>query len=232
VSDWTNQSTNQTNNTHTLKVMNTPAQTTPAAAALNMFLTGTAARLETLTTAADKLQTIADLAANSDNLTEFIDGEEPSDIAHRTADSSADVIYYGKAIALVNDASGNEVSEAESTAGDCSSNGKPFADCDTFGEVCTQLAYWITYNRTIEEIQEGLEKLQQGAQTAQTDAEEIQDELEHLQTILADHEGDEATTAQAAELEDQQEALDAKLEEVVEILGALEEALEDIDSRS
>lgn len=67
------------------------------------------------------------------------------------ADNSEHVIYTSHAIAICgncNTGAGEEWLEG------CSSNGKPFADCDTFADVCTKLAFAELLCRIESKLQE------------------------------------------------------------------------------
>jgi len=89
-----------------------------------------------------------------------------SDYAHEVADGDENVIYYSKAEELYNSASTEERDNAEDMANDCNS----LEDCKSMAERFTVLAYWIVYNRTVEEIREQAEDV----------ASEVEDKISEL----------------------------------------------------
>ena len=91
-----------------------------------------------------------------DELFDFIHSghDNTADYCLESADSSEDVIYYGKAEKLFNSASSEEREEAESMLFDCGGY-----ESDTMSVRFTKLSFWIVYNRIMEALSTQIEGL-------------------------------------------------------------------------
>jgi hypothetical protein len=87
-----------------------------------------------------------------ETLTEYLESghSDASDYCHEYADGHQDVIYYYKARKLYDDATASEQQDAEDQVRDCGG----FSVDATMDSLFTQLAYWITYNRLMEQLRE------------------------------------------------------------------------------
>jgi len=83
--------------------------------------------------------------------------DNTADYCLESADSSEDVIYYGKAEDLFNSASSEEREEAESMLFDCGDYER-----DTMSVRFTKLSFWIVYNRIMESLSTQIEGLLSG----------------------------------------------------------------------
>ena len=99
-----------------------------------------------------------------------------NEYCHGCADGSVDVIYYGKAESLYNQATTEERDEAEASVEDCGGFGEGADMATRF----TLLAYWITYNRLMEGLREQAEELAEKLTGKRYDVEELIDTLESL----------------------------------------------------
>ncbi len=102
--------------------------------------------------------------------------DEISDYCHEYADSCQDVIYYGKAEALYNQASNEERDEAESLVEDCGG----FGEGANMAKRFTLLAYWIAYNRLMEAIREQAEEAEEKIDSVIADLEGLRDTFSDL----------------------------------------------------
>jgi hypothetical protein len=105
-------------------------------------------------------------------LTEYLESghNDASDYCHETADGCGDVIYYYKARKLYDDAAASEKDEAEDQVRDCGG----FSKDATMDSLFTQLAYWITYNRLMEQLRE--------------DAATVQEQIDDKRDVVQDDE--------------------------------------------
>lgn len=76
--------------------------------------------------------------------------DEMRERAWEDCDASQHVIYTARAIAICGNCN---TDQGESWLEDISSNGKPFADCESFDEVCTRLAFAELLCRVESELQ-------------------------------------------------------------------------------
>jgi hypothetical protein len=96
---------------------------------------------------------------------ESLDDLDVSDLAHSEADNWDLVIYYGKALALVNDAWSGELSQAEDSLNDCG------FEFESFNQICCLLAYWLVYHAISEAIEPYIEELREMASSLQQNTE-------------------------------------------------------------
>jgi hypothetical protein len=96
---------------------------------------------------------------------ESLDDLDVSDLAHSEADSWDLVIYYHKAITLVNDAWSGELDQAEESMIECG------FEFESFNQTCCQLAYWLVYHAISEAIEPYIEELREMAASLQQNVE-------------------------------------------------------------
>jgi hypothetical protein len=120
-------------------------------------------------------------------LTEYLESgmDDASDYCHQTADGCGDVIYYSKARKLYDDATTHERSAAEEALAET----YQFHAAWSMDELFTQLAYWITYNRLMEQLREDAATVQEqidDKRDAVQDDEESIDLLDELANAIGD----------------------------------------------
>ena len=103
---------------------------------------------EILTTYFETYSLLGEYATDKDTLEEI----ELNDIAHERADSDENVIYYGKAHALIRNAPSSDVEEAEQMMYDCGG-----CEGKSYNEIATLIAFWVVNNETMEDLQRDVE---------------------------------------------------------------------------
>jgi len=127
-------------------------------------------------------ETIAKYNETNDDLnyetTELLEcPQEVYDAAHLAADSSADVIYYGKAHQLVDAAARSEVNQAEQTIEDCGGYGSEVS----YDKIATIIAYWIIHQRYVDLVTDELESFRNWMEENEIESDEM---TEAIETIL------------------------------------------------